>query len=122
MNQQERNLIRKRQRLLEKLSQLSLLLHGSYLERFSTCARPQCQCHQGKKHGPRAYLVVYRDKRQRQAYVPQPEQNAVQRGLRQCQQLDEIVRAITDINLQLMRAGCLGASESQTRKEGTHHE
>ncbi len=122
MNQHERQLVRKRQRLLEKLAQLSLVLHASYLERFSTCARPQCECHRGNKHGPRAYLVVYRDKRQRQAYVPRPEHKAVQRGLRQCQQLEEIVRAITDINLQLMRTGCLGASEGQTRKGQMHHE
>jgi hypothetical protein len=122
MNQDERKLIHERQRLLKKLAGLSLLLHGSYLERFSTCMRSQCECHRGRKHGPRFYLIVYRDKRQRQAYVPQPEHDAVQRGLRQYEQLCEIVRAITDINLQLMRAGCLGASQGQTRKGGSHHE
>lgn len=122
MDQHERKLLRERQRLLQKLAQLPLLLHGSYLERFSTCMRPQCRCHRGEKHGPRAYLVVYRDRRQRQAYVPKSEQEAVRRGLRQHQQLDEIVQAITDINLRLMRAGRLEASDSPPQKGGARHE
>ena len=114
MNKEERTLVRERQRLLKRLAGLSLLLHGSYLERFSTCARPQCQCHRGSRHGPRAYVAVYRDKRQRQAYVPKAEQDAVRRGLLQHRQLEEIVQAVTDINLRLMRTGQLGASEAQT--------
>lgn len=122
MKQSERKLIRERQRLLERLAQLNLLLHASYLERFSTCIRPHCECHKGKKHGPRAYLAVYRDKRQRQVYVPQAEQAAVQRGLHQYKQMEEIVLAITNINLQLMRAGCLEISESKTCKRSTCNE
>lgn len=122
MKQSERKLIRDRQRLLERLAQLNLLLHASYLERFSTCIRPHCECHKGKKHGPRAYLAVYRDKRQRQVYVPRAEQAAVQQGLHQYKQMEEIVLAITNINLQLMRAGCLEISESKTCKRSTCHE
>jgi len=120
MNRSQGKLIQKRQRLLEKLTQLKLLLHASYLERFSTCVRPDCACHNGKKHGPRAYLAVYRDKKQRQVYVPQPEWDAVEQGLRQYRKLEAIVQAITDINLQLMRAGYLGISEIKTRKGGRH--
>jgi len=122
MNPDERKLIRERERLLEQLAGLSLLLHASYLERFSTCVRPQCACHRGQKHGPRAYLVVYRNKRQRQAYVPQSQHEAVRRGLRQYEQLSEIVRAITDINLQLIRAGGLADSQGPTRRGGARHE
>jgi len=115
-NPSDRRLIRQRQKLLGELAQLSLLLRASYLERFSTCVRPQCECHRGKKHGPRAYLAVYRDKRQRQVYVPQSEQDAVRRGLRQYQRLEEIVQAITEINLQLMRAGGFESSETPKRQ------
>jgi hypothetical protein len=122
MNPSQGKLVQKRQRLLEELAELSLLLHASYLERFSTCMRPHCECHEGKKHGPRCYLAVYRDRKQRQVYVPQPQWDAVQQGLRQYQKLEEIVQAITDINLQLMRAGHLGISEAKTRKGGMRHE
>ena len=122
MNSSERKLLRKRQGLLKQLMELNLVLNASYLERFSTCMRPQCKCHKGKKHGPRAYLAVYRDKRQRQVYVPQPQRDMVQLGLRQYQRLQEIVQAITDINLQLMRAGRLGETVKQTTKGGKRHE
>ena len=116
MNRDESALIRERQRLLDRLAGLTLLLHGSYLERFSTCARPQCECHRGSRHGPRAYVAVYRDKRQRQAYVPKPQQQTVRRGLLQYRELEEIVQDITDINLQLMRAGRLETCEEKSPK------
>ena len=58
MNQTNRKLIQKRQTLLERLAALQLLAQGSYLERFSSCSRPNCSCHKGRKHGPRSYLVV----------------------------------------------------------------
>ena len=122
MNSFERKLLRKRQGLLAQITELSLLLNASYLERFSTCVRPQCECHKGKKHGPRAYLSVYREQQQRQVYVPQPQRDTVQLGLRQYQRLQEIVKAITDINLQLMRAGRLSETREQTTKGGKRHE
>lgn len=122
MKQSERKLIRHRQRLLDKLARLNLLLHASYLERFSTCIRSHCECHKGKKHGPRAYLAIYHGKRQRQVYVPQAQQAAVQRGLQQYKEMEEIVLAITNINLQLMRARCLELSETNTCKRSTCHE
>lgn len=117
MNAKARKLIAKRRRLLRKLACLSLITHGSYLERFSTCARKNCACHQGTKHGPRAYLVVYRDGRQRQVYVPQNQIAAARRGVRQHEQALELLRQITDINLSLMREGLLMES-LQTEQEG----
>ena len=109
-------LIDKRQHLLRKMADLSLVVHGSYLERFSTCVRKNCSCHQGKKHGPRAYVVVYRDARQRQVYVPQEQLSAVRKGLRQYEQLLELLRQVTHINLTLMRAGVLDESLAGARQ------
>jgi hypothetical protein len=122
MNRDERALVRERQRLLDRLAGLSLLLHGSYLERFSTCARPQCECHRDRRHGPRAYVVVYRNKRQRQAYVPKAERDAVRRGLLQHRQMEEIIQAVTDINLKLMQAGRLEACEAKAQKRSKRDE
>lgn len=117
MNVKAKKLVSRRRRLLQKLAGLSLLTHGSYLERFSTCARKDCACHQGKKHGPRVYVVVYRDGRQRQAYVPQDQVAAVRKGVRQHQQALEVLRQVTDINLKLMRDGVLDVS-LRTKVEG----
>ncbi len=101
---------RERTRLLEELSTLSLLLRGSYLERFSTCSRPNCSCHQGKRHGPRRYVVITRDKAQRQIYVPQTQVDIVRAGIQQYHRLLEIVDRITAINLELMQRRVLNES------------
>ena len=48
-----------RQRKTHLLRSLKLppqLIHASLLERFLTCGRPKCSCHQGQKHGPFFYL------------------------------------------------------------------
>lgn len=117
MNRAAQKLVAKRRRLLQRLAGLSLVTHGSYLERFSTCSRRDCACHQGKKHGPRSYVVLYRDGRQRQVYVPQEQTAAVRKGIRQHEQALELLRQVTDINLRLMREGLLDES-LRAEKEG----
>jgi hypothetical protein len=122
MNQTNRKLIQKRQVLLERLAALQLLVQGSYLERFSSCSRPNCSCHNGRKHGPRSYLVVYEGKKQRQIYVPQAQRKPIQEGIRQHEELRALVKEITRINVRLMRERALAASELTPRKGGKRHE
>lgn len=110
MNARNRRLIERRQRMLRELSSLALLTQGSFLERFSTCARKNCVCHEGHKHGPRAYVVVCRDGKQRQLYVPNNQLKTVRQGLRQHERAMKLLRQITDINLRLMRDGALDES------------
>lgn len=118
MNTRLVKLLTKRQHLLRKLASLRLLTQASYLERFSTCARKHCACHQGQKHGPRSYVVVYRDGKQRQVYVPRDQLPAVRKGVRQNDQALGLLRQITDINLALMRAGVLDQSLVAEEQEG----
>ena len=110
MNARNRKLVERRQRLLRELASLTLLTHGSFLERFSTCARKHCVCHQGDKHGPRAYVIVSREKKQRQVYVPKDQLKFVRKGLRQHEHARKLLRQITDINLKLMRERLLEES------------
>lgn len=117
VDSKSRKLVERRARLLRRLAGLELALHGSYVERFSTCARKQCACHRGEKHGPRAYVVVYREGRQRQVYVPKDQVRAVKKGLWQDARAQELVRQITEINLALMRAGVLEESVALMPKE-----
>jgi len=112
---------RKRQGLLRKLGSLAGLLQGSYVERFSVCARKGCLCHQGKRHGPRSYLVVYRQKRQRQCYVRQAERPAVRRGLRLHEQARRFIEQLTDVNLRLLRLGRRARQAEALRRRGGHH-
>lgn len=118
MNAVLRKLVQKRQRLLGKLAALGCAVHGSYVERFSTCARKHCACHRGLKHGPRAYVVVYRNGRQRQVYVPKEQIRAIRKGLRQHEQAQELLHQITDLNLALMRAGVFEESFETTKRGG----
>lgn len=104
---QIRALLRRRSRLLQELSARSCLIHGSYLERYSTCTRAECTCHQGERHGPRAYVVVTQGQKQRQVYVPQAQIEAVRAGVRQYHRILELADRISEINLELMRGGAL---------------
>lgn len=94
---------RERDQLLRELATYSSLIRGTYLERFSTCSRPNCACHQGHLHGPRIYVVVTREKKQRQIYVPQSQVDAVSAGIQQYQRLMKLLDRISAINLELMQ-------------------
>lgn len=98
---------RRRRKLLGEAASLWLLIGGSSFQRFSTCSRPQCACHQGQRHGPRTYVVVTEEKAQKQHYVPQQQVQAVEQGIRQYRRLVEIVFEVTRINLELMRRSAL---------------
>ena len=98
-----KNLLEERSQLLAELGTLSQMLHGSWVERFSVCSRPNCRCHSGQRHGPRHYLVVYEDSRQRQKYVPNSQVDAAQAGMKEHSRAREIVDRITQINLALMK-------------------
>jgi hypothetical protein len=101
---------RERRRLLDELPKLDRLLRGSFFERLSTCSRPSCPCHQGQRHGPRAYVAVTAERGQRQYYVPKSQLQAVRDGVGQYHRLLAIVDRVTAINLELMRGGALDDS------------
>jgi hypothetical protein len=98
-----KEMLEERARLVHQLGTLSGLLHGSWVERFSVCSRPRCRCHGGDRHGPRHYLVVRQEGRQRQKYVPNAQVPAARAGVAQYHRLCEIVDRITHINLKLMK-------------------
>jgi len=102
-NKTAKKLLEERATLLEELATLSRLLHGSWVERYSVCSRAGCKCRCGKRHGPRRYLVVNEDGRQRQKYVQNSQVEAAQEGLAQDHRLQEIVVRITQLNLALMK-------------------
>jgi hypothetical protein len=96
-------LLQKRSQLFIEISKLSGILHGSWLERYSTCTRPQCKCHQGERHGPHHCLVVNEDGKQRQKYIPQSKVDTAQAGLAQYKQLQKLIDQITLINLAILK-------------------
>ena len=96
-------LLAQRTSLLEELSTLTRLIRGSSFERFTTCSRQNCSCHTGKRHGPRYYLVIHEQGRQRQKYLPAAQVPCAMDGIEQYHRLQEIVEEITGINLALIK-------------------
>ena len=103
-----KKLLQERSELLTELGSLAKLLRGSWVERYSVCSRPHCKCHKGERHGPRYYLVVNEQGRQRQKYIPKAQVDTVRLGIEQHRQLLEIVNQITQINVRLIREGEYG--------------
>jgi hypothetical protein len=94
---------RERALLMERMVSLAQLMRGSVFCRFSTCSRPVCSCHQGKKHGPRSYIVIVERGRQRQHYIPNDQVAAARSSVKQYNELLKLVDRVTAINLKLMQ-------------------
>ena len=102
-NQDVEKLVAERKSLLAEMGELAHILHGSWVERYSVCSRPDCKCHRGEKHGPRYYLVVNEDGRQRQKYIPKSQVPAARNGVEEHRRMQEIAKRITEINLKLIK-------------------
>ncbi len=95
--------MKERDLLLKELGSLRHMLHGSWVERFSVCSRKACRCKQGELHGPRHYVVIRENGKQRQKYVPNAQVDSARMGIAEYQRVGEIVDRITQINLALMK-------------------
>lgn len=102
-NKNIQQLIAERAQLFVAISKLTQLLHGSWVERFSTCSRPDCKCHSGQRHGPHYCLVVNEAGHQRQKYIPLSKIADALTGLEQYKKMQEIVTRITQINLAILK-------------------
>ncbi len=102
-NKDAKKLVAERKLLLDEMGELAHILHGSWVERYSVCSRPDCKCHRGEKHGPRYYLVVNEDGHQRQRYIPNSQVPAALEGVEQHRRMLEIAKRITAINLKLIK-------------------
>ena len=105
-------LLRERQKLLQELSSLSILIRGSMFQRFSTCSRPNCVCRNGKRHGPRTYVAITLKNVQKQYYVQKEQVKVVRDSIKQHHRLLKIAERITVINLELMRKGVLDEQDN----------
>ena len=98
-------LLERRKQLLNELSQHPALLHGTWVERYTACSRPNCKCHRGEKHGPRYHIAVMEDGKQRQHYIRLVNKEMALAGLKQNEIIENILHEITKINFELMKEG-----------------
>ncbi len=94
-----------RANLLNELSTFTQVLRGSWVERYSVCSKKNCKCRQGQKHGPRRYLVINENGKQKQKYIPNAQVESVKLGIKKYKRMEEIIKEITKINLELIREG-----------------
>ena len=81
------------------------LIRGSLAERFLTCGRPKCACHQGHKHGPFYYLNRCLPKgRMSSLLLKSPEQVAQARqAVAAFASVADTLDQLSWINLELLR-------------------
>ena len=104
MTSEHEQLIEERSALLNELRLLSHMVHGSILERLTVCSRPNCQCKQGKKHGPITCIVINENGKQRQKYVPKKMGKNAAEAINEYHRAIEIIDRISQINLMLISA------------------
>jgi hypothetical protein len=93
--------------LLRQLSVPSDLLRGSYVQRFTTCGKPNCCCVQGQRHGPFYYLVSNLAPGHVLKFLLKepPQQAAAQRAVEHYQRHWAGLEELSQLNAELLRRG-----------------
>ena len=107
-NEKIQKLLERRKQLAEELANHAGVLHGTGVERYTVCSRPNCACHRGEKHGPRFHLAVMEDGKQRQHYIRLFQKEQALQGLEHNRIVEETLQEITRINLELMKEDAYG--------------
>ncbi|MSU61775.1 MAG: hypothetical protein EXS31_05160 [Pedosphaera sp.] len=99
-----------RQRKVALLRQLSVpadLLRASYVERFTTCGKPNCVCVRGQRHGPFYYLTANLAPGHitKLLLKTADQQQAAEHGVRGYQDHWEHLEQLSQINAELLRRG-----------------
>ncbi len=105
-----------RQRKIALLRHLAIppqSIRASVVERFGTCGKASCACHQGAKHGPYYYLTQCLAKGHVQKFLlkSSAEQTAARAATIAFNQFYDGLEELSQINTELLRRGeALGGS------------
>jgi hypothetical protein len=105
-----------RQRKIALLRHLAIpaqSIRASVVERFGTCGKTNCACHQGAKHGPYYYLTQCLAKGHVQKFLlkSSAEQTAAREATIAFNQFYDGLEELSQINTELLRRGeALGGS------------
>ena len=102
-SEEHEKLLEERRRLLAELASLSHMVHGSIVERYTVCSRPNCKCHQGQRHGPVMCIVVNENGRQRQKYIPKEMRGLAAASVSDYNHALALMDRVSAINLQLLQ-------------------
>lgn len=98
---------RRKAALLRQLAVPADLLRASYVERFTTCGKPNCRCARGLRHGPFYYLTCNLSGGQVLKFLLKDpvQQQQAQAGVRHWQLHRERLEELSQINAELLRRG-----------------
>jgi len=93
--------------LVRRLALPPQLIRASVVERFGTCGKSNCACHQGQKHGPYYYLTqCLAPGRMQKFLLKSPEAQQRARGATEAfNQFYEGLEELSQINTELLRRG-----------------
>jgi hypothetical protein len=93
--------------LVRRLGVPDDLLRASYVERFTTCGKPNCACARGQRHGPFYYLTANLGPGHiTKLLLKTPaQQQAAQQGVAGYQAHWERLEELSQINTELLRRG-----------------
>ncbi len=99
-----------RQRKAALLRQWSIppeLLRASFVERFTTCGKPNCACARGRKHGPFYYLAIGLAPGRVLKFLLKTDlqQQQGRQGVQAYQRLWQGLEELSQINAELLRRG-----------------
>ena len=99
-----------RQRKAALLRQLALppqAIRASVVERFGTCGKANCACHQGHKHGPYYYLTQCLAPGQVQKFLLKSaaDQQAARNATAAFNRFYDGLEELSQINTELLRRG-----------------
>jgi len=82
-------------------------IRASVVERYGTCGKSACACHQGAKHGPYYYLIQCLAKGHVQKFqLKSPAaQKAAREATRAFNEFYDALEEISQINTELLRRG-----------------
>jgi len=97
----------RRDRLLHSLLIPRDLLRASFVERFTTCGKPNCCCSRGERHGPFYYLAAgLTAGNVRKFLLKSPAQQAAARhGVAAYRAFWDQLEEFSQINAELLRRG-----------------
>ena len=119
------SLLRKRKTLLKHLASVGPLVDGSLVTIHKTCGNPNCKCAKGEKH--KGLYLTYKGQRKepgkaaktKTLYVPVALESEVRKWSQECAKARELIRQISEVQRELMRAYVAEHGRGRKRKGKT---
>jgi hypothetical protein len=102
MNTQRRNLIRRRNRLLNKLHVIGPLIEGSFVETHTKCGKSYCRCAKGPGH--KVNFFTWKESgKTKTLYVSKKIHEDVENAWKSYLNLKRIIKDLSSVQVELFK-------------------